>query len=138
MSKQCCTCKETKPLDQFHRHARSVDGRVSRCKVCAKEFDKTWFQRHQQTILTKRRKRIQELLIESRRLKEQSGCILCGEDNGVCLDWHHKDPDDKDDNISQLIENNQRTKFYTEIVKCVTVCANCHRKIHAGLITLVN
>lgn len=32
---KCCTwCGETKPLDQFHRHKGSPDGRKPRCREC--------------------------------------------------------------------------------------------------------
>lgn len=32
--KTCSTCKETKPLDDFHRMSRAADGRQSKCKPC--------------------------------------------------------------------------------------------------------
>lgn len=32
--KTCTKCGETKPLDSFHRHPRSRDGRKPRCKAC--------------------------------------------------------------------------------------------------------
>lgn len=33
--KRCCTCKESKPLIEFHKDSTSKDGHVYRCKVCA-------------------------------------------------------------------------------------------------------
>jgi hypothetical protein len=33
-NKVCCACHESKPLDDFHRWARSQDGRRARCKAC--------------------------------------------------------------------------------------------------------
>lgn len=32
--KQCTVCHEVKPLDDFHRNARSKDGRDHRCRAC--------------------------------------------------------------------------------------------------------
>lgn len=34
ISKVCLKCAESKPLGQFHRRTKSVDGRGSRCKSC--------------------------------------------------------------------------------------------------------
>lgn len=65
------------------------------------------------------------------------GCILCGERERCCIDAHHLDPHDKDLSISRMIRNRAPfERILTELTKCVPVCANCHRKIHAGLITL--
>lgn len=33
-TKQCTKCGETKPLDQFHRDKKKLDGRYARCKTC--------------------------------------------------------------------------------------------------------
>lgn len=32
--KECTSCKETKPIDKFHRHAGHTDGRTSTCADC--------------------------------------------------------------------------------------------------------
>src|SRR4051812_10020332 len=34
--KTCTLCGETKPLDQFHRRARSQDGHQAHCKACGR------------------------------------------------------------------------------------------------------
>lgn len=33
--KRCSACRETLPLDAFHRRTRSADGRAPHCKACA-------------------------------------------------------------------------------------------------------
>lgn len=33
-TKTCTACHETKPLTDFHRHAKSPQGRRSSCKEC--------------------------------------------------------------------------------------------------------
>ena len=60
-------------------------------------------------------------------------CTVCDEKEGVCLDFHHLDEKKKDFALS----NSSTHSFDTikrEIAKCILVCSNCHRKIHAGLI----
>lgn len=66
-------------------------------------------------------------------LKALAGCSKCGETDPDCLDFHHKNPEDKIDTISTLVRS-QRTKdaIFEEIKKCDILCANCHRKLHAA------
>lgn len=61
-------------------------------------------------------------------------CCICGYDRCLsALEFHHTDPSKKDFNIS----SNAHLAFeksLNEVKKCILVCANCHREIHAGLI----
>lgn len=63
-------------------------------------------------------------------------CIKCGESEKACLDWHHVDPKQKDMNVARLLVNKGWALIMAEIAKCVCLCANCHRKLHAGIIEL--
>lgn len=40
--KQCCTCKEEKPLDAFDRDCKAKDGRHGMCKECRRPGKKRW------------------------------------------------------------------------------------------------
>lgn len=62
-------------------------------------------------------------------------CIVCGESEPVCIDFHHIDPSTKDFTISKHTSSG-KNKLLIEIQKCVCLCANCHRKLHYGLINL--
>ena len=71
-------------------------------------------------------------------LKESISCSACDEYYpACCMDYHHLDPSIKEKGVSQMISGNSWKKIEEEISKCILVCANCHRKIHEGLITLV-
>jgi hypothetical protein len=73
-----------------------------------------------------------------KEIKENSPCSACGEYHPTCcMDHHHLDPSIKEKQVSKMIEANSWTKIEQEIGKCILVCSNCHRKIHAGLLTLV-
>ena len=63
------------------------------------------------------------------------GCKLCGEREKCCLDAHHIGAKKAD--ISRLVRKGNVDRLHEELQHCICVCANCHRKIHAGKIDLV-
>jgi hypothetical protein len=59
-------------------------------------------------------------------------CVICGYNKCPdALDFHHVNPDEKDFNISGGTKSFESLK--PELDKCILVCANCHREIHAGI-----
>lgn len=78
------------------------------------------------------------LMIKQRAVEYKGGkCCICGYSRYIgALDFHHIDPKAKKFNLGLdgLTRSWDRTK--SEIDKCVLVCSNCHREIHAGLIDL--
>lgn len=46
MSKQCYTCKETKPLSEFRPMSRSADGLMYSCKDCYNEYQVAYRKRN--------------------------------------------------------------------------------------------
>lgn len=82
-------------------------------------------------------KRLKKLKEWYNEYKETLKCSFCSEDNSVCLDFHHKDPSKKDLNVSLALNRRySKKRILKEISKCIVVCSNCHRKIHAGIIFL--
>lgn len=78
-----------------------------------------------------RRKRLKELAIEYKG----GGCQICGYNRCVnALDFHHLDPLMKDFGLSVRGLTRSWEKIKQELDKCILVCANCHREVHAGLI----
>lgn len=64
-------------------------------------------------------------------------CFLCGYRDCIdALDFHHLDEHGKDFGISKSGYTRRITKVFKEVDKCVLVCANCHREIHAGKVQL--
>ncbi len=58
-------------------------------------------------------------------------CEICGYDKYVgALEFHHKDPTQKDPTGLRAIK---LTKLFAEVDKCMLLCANCHREEHAKL-----
>ena len=67
------------------------------------------------------------------RLVEYKGgkCERCGYDKCIdALEFHHLDPNEKDFGLS-CGDTRSLEKLKKEADKCIMVCANCHREIHA-------
>lgn len=62
-------------------------------------------------------------------------CSLCGYDTCIdALEFHHIDPTQKDFGISYKGITRSWEKIKDELDKCILVCLNCHKEIHAGLV----
>lgn len=65
--------------------------------------------------------------------KRDRGCTVCGETEPWVLDMRHIDPAEKE----RALGNSATLKtFLKEADKCVLLCSNCHRKVHAGVLRL--
>lgn len=66
-------------------------------------------------------------------------CCICGYNKYVgALEFHHLDPNQKDFGIGSKGYTRSFDIVKKELDKCICVCSNCHREIHAGLIDLTN
>lgn len=74
------------------------------------------------------RKRVKIKLIEYKGGK----CQICGYNKCIsALEFHHKNPEEKDFTISGQSKSFEKLK--AEADKCILVCSNCHREIHEGI-----
>jgi hypothetical protein len=71
-------------------------------------------------------------IIENVRNSEP--CYYCGEDAPEVKDFHHMKGEVKLFDVANAWRSYGISKVSAEIAKCRIVCANCHRKIHAGTI----
>ncbi len=61
-------------------------------------------------------------------------CYACGRDGPPALfEFHHWNADEKDFAISDSGIPRRWTTVVAELAKCVMLCANCHREVHAGV-----
>ena len=59
-------------------------------------------------------------------------CEICDYKKSIwALEFHHKDPNEKDFGISGKSWSFERLK--KEVDKCILVCSNCHQEIHEEL-----
>jgi|LakMenEpi03Aug12_release.lakeMendotaPanAssembly.Ray.scaffolds.fasta_scaffold515497_5 L-lysine 2,3-aminomutase len=57
-------------------------------------------------------------------------CVHCGNDDISVLEWHHLDPSQKDANVPNLAGRYKWERVLAEIMKCICLCRNCHKKEH--------
>lgn len=63
-------------------------------------------------------------------LKRTLSCSNCGFKHPAALDFHHRDPNEKDADVNTLLRHSSKAKVLAEIAKCDVLCSNCHRVLH--------
>jgi hypothetical protein len=136
--KYCKKCDSSKDIKFFNKNSSSKDGLQTQCRDCSRKNGSVGYKNNPE-----RRKAIKDrnakVVKYNRRFvsryKRLCGCYVCREKEPAVLDLHHKDPATKDgDPATMLGYSTKRLK--EEIRKCMVLCANCHRKFHAGLLML--
>ena len=83
--------------------------------------------------VTKRRRKLKSLLVEYKG----GQCIVCNyKKTPWALDFHHVDGLKKSFSMSVRGLTRSLERLQEEADKCVLLCANCHREIHAGVTQL--
>jgi hypothetical protein len=100
-----------------------------------KEAHSKWYGSHREVFLSSQKQKRRKFTEFIWRLKTAGYCTVCGlRDAPECLDFHHLF--DKKFGINSTAAGRSRKEFLIEFEKCVLLCANCHRKLHAGTLTL--
>lgn len=115
--KICSNCKMELSLSNFYSNGYYKNTRKykSKCKKCT---EAELHDRKEQIILS---------------IFKSYSCTICGYKKcKKALEFHHKNPKEKEYKISDL-KSHSAGKITEELHKCIIVCANCHREIHEGL-----
>jgi hypothetical protein len=126
---KCIKCGLIKPISDFYK-TRKPSGKYypySYCKQCAVD-------------------RIKSNNVEpfkASAVKYKGGkCVSCGYNRCLkALEFHHLDRSVKDFSISSTSSWGKYSAVSEELMKkeldkCVLLCANCHREVHDGMLTL--
>lgn len=58
-------------------------------------------------------------------------CCICGYDKCIgALEFHHKNPNEKDFGLAANGNTHSWEEFWKEAQKCLLVCSNCHAELH--------
>lgn len=94
-------------------------------------LDTRTYQGRRQYLITavyKRRKKIRQMAVE---YKGRS-CQVCGYNRCIdALEFHHVNSSGKDFSISEKGYTRSWVRVKEELDKCMLLCANCHRELHA-------
>ena len=103
-----------------------------KARLYKQKWNKDFYQKNRKAEMARVAKRKEELRGWLDTYKTSLACELCGENHPACLDFHHRDPKLKDFSVGNVKEHGwSKKRLLHEIQKCMVVCANCHRKLHA-------
>lgn len=131
MIKTCCTCKKEKDISLFAKNKCKKSGYHYKCKECQKIYKKEHYKKNKKYYMQKVLDRKTLIREKIKEYKKTLSCIKCGFSHPAALDFHHRDPNEKDFSIAQwhkTCSNFESVKI--EIEKCDVLCANCHRILH--------
>lgn len=137
--KVCPHCGRNLPYNSFTFKDKTHTKLSSWCKNCQKEKTKEIRASNIEKYRSKDRENKNNAYKKKRSIinsYKEGGCVVCGEKELVCLDFHHINPSDKNFDIGKQFHIKATETIIKEISKCVVLCANCHRKVHAGIIKL--
>lgn len=147
--KTCKKCGASKPESEFPVVTTSKAYVTNTCKECKREYSRNryrsmtaeqrknyneakreWYAGEGRASTGKRQRREYSSFKKTiRDYKSSFGCLRCGEKDPYALDFHHIA--EKLTNIS-MSHKSVNSVALKEISKCIVLCANCHRKLHAG------
>lgn len=143
-TKQCSKCKVEKPISEFSKNKRKVDGLEMYCKSCRNEYYKV----HRDKMRLNSMKHYHDNLDDSRAYHRdrkhfyytrdkakrdefinsiKTPCVKCGEQRLHVIQFHHINANEKVNPVSSF---NTKEKILEEAAKCVCLCANCHTEFH--------
>jgi len=135
--KTCPKCSKDKDETFFSLNKNRKDGRQVYCKECYRDINADTYKR-----LPKRRAKIRETNnVKRQEIRDfllsylsEKVCYVCGFDNILALDFHHRDRSNKEFSIAEAIRKGYSLeKVKAEVGKCDIICANCHRILEANI-----
>lgn len=128
-TKTCGRCKKDLPLSSFNKNKAKKCGLNSYCRDCNKIAHKEHYKAKPEFYYNRNKKVRLSNAQWIFEYKCKNKCKQCGEKHPACLQFHHRDENEKSFEISRAGTKKLET-IIKEIEKCDLVCANCHFKIH--------
>lgn len=71
------------------------------------------------------------------RKVKSAPCAICNNSyHYAAMDLHHRNPEEKVTKLSKGVTGLGYDRFVEEIKKCIVLCSNCHRMLHAGAVVI--
>lgn len=131
MYKTCGKCKEKKDKASFNKKKREKDGLQPYCRDCDNAHRRKYYKKSKgkwKEYREKFRNTIKEWWQDYRK---ELVCSRCGDERWYVLDFHHRNPTEKERAVSEMVFKGwSKKRILLEVSKCDVLCANCHREIH--------
>ena len=96
-----------------------------------REYQKKHYQGKKKYYITRAKERREKIKTKFDEYKKKLKCEICGENHIATLDFHHKNPSEKEISLSKVTTQTWGwDRIKSEIDKCIVLCSNCHRKLH--------
>ena len=128
--KVCKKCLIEKEIEDFSFKDKKVGKRQAYCKECFISLRKESYKKNKNHYLGKAKNRKKEIVDWYVEIKKTMKCQKCGFSHPAALDFHHKNENEKEYDVSQLVRNGNKDKILKEIEKCIILCSNCYRIHH--------
>jgi hypothetical protein len=132
-TKKCTQCGEVKGLSEYVFKVKAKNIYQSQCNSCRRVMNMRSYYKFREKNVARAVKNNKKISDWFNNIKSKLSCCVCGENDPACLDFHHIEPSEKDFALSEQ-KRNSKKKLLNEMNKCACLCANCHRKLHAGSI----
>jgi len=104
----------------------------SKCKECHDSYSRKHYKKHRKDALKRayKNKRIQRDRNRENMIQFLQGktCKDCPETDIRLFQFHHRDPNEKDYDVSTMLTIFGWKRILKEIAKCDLLCAHCHIK----------
>lgn len=126
--KICITCKQSKPLSEYHKHCTNKDGHQAICKACTAIYHK-YCRQDKKLKLSYNARYKQYALRHPERIKAKNAVTHAIRDHRLqspntlhCMDC-----------FGQATEYHHPSYAPEHRLDVIPVCAECHRQIHTNL-----
>lgn len=130
--KRCGSCGLLKSLSVFPFKNKALGKRGSTCLACMAAYGREHYARNRAKYLAKahRSRGRARAKNDERILSYLMGhpCVDCGETDPLVLDFDHREPSMKSNEVSRMVYVRSWRVVFEEIEKCDVRCANCHRR----------
>jgi hypothetical protein len=104
-------------------------------KEYLRAYNREYYRQNRELLLKKQKEKNRRHLEKIGRwlneYKKGLSCSRCSESHPATLQFHHRDPKDKEFSIGTYRHGRfSRERLLKEIAKCDVICANCHAKEH--------
>ena len=131
-TRTCSRCHLAKPFGEFPIKDRTKGTYRSYCRLCCREYGREHYRKN--AAYYKRTTRVRSAIDRPRNRAfvaeylATHRCLDCGASDPLILEFDHRDPTSKLDDVGHLIHSGPLATLAAEITKCDVRCGNCHRR----------